>query len=135
MDFFSFVLDGPLNVWLMNPFFFLSLLRFPDISYNLLIFQTILNATLFQNWCTVKLSPMPTSNFLVTTVSAVGSKFEADNTSFSWASFFSRVSARADNFFSSNRFLKLDFCWTSWTALRNLLYNSSLSSWIWRPRN
>ncbi len=51
-----------------------------------------------------------TSSLRVTTVRAVGSRLDADNTSLSWASFFSNVSARAPNFFSSNRFLKLLFC-------------------------
>ena len=66
----------------------------------------------------------------MTTVRAVGSRLDADKTSLSCASFFSRVSARAPSFFSNNRFLKLLFCWTSWIAFTNFLYNSSLSSWV-----
>lgn len=48
--------------------------------------------------------------------------------------FFSKVSAKAANFFSKSRFLKLVFCWTSWIAFTNLPYNSSLSLWVlkWR---
>ena len=76
----------------------------------------------------------PTSSFLVTTVRAVGSRLEADKTSLSWASFFSSVSARADSFFSNSRFLKLLFCCTSWIALTNLRYRSSLSSWVWKNK-
>ncbi len=68
-----------------------------------------------------------TSSFLVTTLKADGSRLEAVKTSFNWASFFSKMSEMAPNFFSSNKFLRLLFCWTSWMALTNLLYNSSLS--------
>ena len=75
--------------------------------------------------------PVLTSSFLVTTVRAVGSRLDAERTSLSCASFFSSVSARAPSFFSSNRFLKLLFCWTSCIALTNFLYSSSLSSCVW----
>ena len=75
-----------------------------------------------------------TSSLRVTTVRAVGSRLDADRTSLSCASFFSRVSASADSFFSSRRFLKLLFCWTSWMALTNLRYKSSRSSWVWENK-
>lgn len=71
-----------------------------------------------------------TSSFLVTALRAAGSRFDAARTSLNWASFFSNISAKAPSFFSSNRFFKLLFCWTSCTALTNLLYNSSRSVWI-----
>ena len=97
------------------------------------------NLLLSSGWWIITIKYMPfhhnrwvsvkhTSSFLVTTVSAVGSRFEADKTSLSCASFFSRVSASAPSFFSSNKFLKLLFCWTSWIAFTNRWYNSSRSA-------
>lgn len=48
------------------------------------------------------------------------------------STFFSSVSAKAASFFSSSKFLKLLFCWTSWMALTNLLYSSSRSLWVYK---
>ena len=54
-----------------------------------------------------------TSSLRVTTERAVGSRLEAERTSFNCASFFSKVSFKACNFFSNSKFLKLAFCCTS----------------------
>jgi hypothetical protein len=64
---------------------------------------------------------MFTSSFRVTTESEAGSRFDAERTSLSWASFFSKLSANVLNFFSNNKFFKLLFCCTSLIALINLL--------------
>ena len=97
--------------WLINKdFIFLKKTQFYDyhkISFIIWKPQTLMAEFLLSS---------TSSSFLVTTVSAVGSRLEADNTSLSCASFFSRLSARADNFFSRSKFLKLDFCCTSWIA-------------------
>ena len=61
-----------------------------------------------------------TSSFLVTTDIAVGSRLDADRTSFSCASFFSNVSAMAVSFFSKSKFFNPVLCCTSSMAFTNL---------------
>lgn len=71
------------------------------------------------------------SSLRVTSWMAAGSRFDAESTSFSCASFFSSESASVASFFSSSRFLRPLFCWISWIAFTNFLYSSSRSAAVY----